>query len=347
MPAVPEDDPPVAAEAAEEAAAEGAVLGEEVTREPLAQLPLQEVPRSPGSRTSRQQSVDNSEIVLGTPLTDNGMTRIVQRVIVLATLVASYYTVNFIAELLNGAYSTQDSADATSLWAAGSSLLIELSIPACGYLGAMYNNRQLTCCFCSCNLFIAVVSVMSFIRTHVRVAELAGNCAAETSSQQRRTCEAWTNDGVERYMMLSSSVAIVVLGCTASWAGNALYNRLARDPRALSAHVIRPMLGEVISLSPSSGRSRGASVVWEISSGGASLPRVSGGTPSYSASTEAPGDVDPDPPSYARIGSGGGSVRGASPNGEGLDFVAHVGASAADGAHDSLPGRRGVAAQGA
>lgn len=28
-----------------------------------------------------------------------------------------------------------------------------------GYMGALYHNRQLTCCFCSCNLFLAILSV--------------------------------------------------------------------------------------------------------------------------------------------------------------------------------------------
>ena len=28
-----------------------------------------------------------------------------------------------------------------------------------GYMGALYHNRQLTCCFCSCNLFLSILSV--------------------------------------------------------------------------------------------------------------------------------------------------------------------------------------------
>ena len=29
-----------------------------------------------------------------------------------------------------------------------------------GYMGALYHNRQLTCCYCSCNLFLAIISIM-------------------------------------------------------------------------------------------------------------------------------------------------------------------------------------------
>mmetsp|Transcript_67828 Transcript_67828/g.196190 ORF Transcript_67828/g.196190 Transcript_67828/m.196190 type:complete len:392 (+) Transcript_67828:100-1275(+) len=221
---------------------------------------------SPGSLTSVQQSsVDNSEIVLGLPITDNGTTRMIRQVIVLASLVSVYYVVHFVVNLLSGNYSSDENSEATSLWAATSSLLIELSIPACGYLGALYNNRQLTCCFCSCNLFIAVVSIMSFIRIHVRIGELAGNCAAEENIRQRKTCEAWMDDGAEKYLLIISTALIVLLGCTASWFGNALYNRLARDSHSLNAPLIPPLVGEVISLTPSSGGgSQGALVMWEV-----------------------------------------------------------------------------------
>jgi len=195
---------------------------------------------------------DGSEIVMGVPIEDHGMSRMVRRVIILATIGATFYILHFIVNLMRESYDDGQSQDATSLWAAMSSLLIELSIPACGYCGALYNNRQLTCCFCSCNLFIAIVSVMSFIRLNVRIGELDGQCELESNAQQRRSCEVWVGDGVEKYLMLTSTIVIVCIGCLAFWFGNNLYNRLAQD-FSLQMPMVQPLVGEVISLSSSNG----------------------------------------------------------------------------------------------
>lgn len=194
--------------------------------------------------------IDGSEIVLGVPIDDGQMLKIARRVIILAAIGASFYICNFNINLLRGNYNAQDGENGTSLWAAVSSLLIELSIPACGYCGAVYNNRQLTCCFCSCNLFIAIVSIMSFVRLNIRTGEIDGQCEREQNAQQRKTCEVWTSQGIEKYIMLGSTLLIVCLGCLAFWFGNNLYNRLAHDS-ALLMPPPAPLVGEVISLDSS------------------------------------------------------------------------------------------------
>jgi len=192
--------------------------------------------------------VENADVVVGVPINDTGLKKAVRRVILLAATGATFYVCHFVVSLLRGQYSSKNGDNqASSIWTAVSSLLIELSIPACGYCGAVYGNRQLTCCFCSCNLFITIVTVMTFIRVHIRLTEVAGNCSKEGNAQQRNTCEVWMRDGPDKYIMLSTSVLMVVLGCMAFWYGNGLYTRLAHNFRFSTAPQT-PLVGEVIPL---------------------------------------------------------------------------------------------------
>merc|ERR1712039_1099696 len=84
-----------------------------------------------------------------------------------------------------------------SNWAGISTLLIELSMPACGYCGVLYNNRQLTCCFCSCNLFLAIWAIMIIVLPNIHIADINGRCEEEADHQQRRDCEERVNDCLE------------------------------------------------------------------------------------------------------------------------------------------------------
>jgi len=217
-----------------------------VTRLRMATAPATSSASTIAANLADMPSIDGSEIVLGIPIDDRGLKRISRRVITLATIGASFYICNFNVNLIRGNYSDTGGQDGNSLWAAVSSLLIELSIPACGYCGAVYNNRQLTCCFCSCNLFIAIVSIMSFVRLHIRTSEIDGDCEREQNANQRSTCEVWTSNGMEKYVMISSTVLIVSIGCLAFWFGNSLYNRLAHD--SALGHPPIPLVGEVIAL---------------------------------------------------------------------------------------------------
>ncbi|CAE8739215.1 unnamed protein product, partial [Polarella glacialis] len=153
-----------------------------------------------------------------------------KRVVFLAALGATLYILNFVINLMRGNYDVNYSGSSSenSIWAAFSSLLIELSIPMCGYCGALYHNRQLACCYCSCNLFVAIVSIMSFIRFNIRISEIHGQCVSEPDLQQRRQCEIWVSESVDKYVMLFSTMSTIFMGFFAFWTGNILYNKLAQ-----------------------------------------------------------------------------------------------------------------------
>jgi len=190
----------------------------------------------------------SDDIVLGIPVEDIGSRRIIRCVIILATTVASFHICLFNAHLMRGVHDNSSSNDATNTpWTSLSSLLIELSIPACGYCGAMYHNRQLTCCFCSCNIFVVVLTATHFARTQIRISEIDGNCERESDPNQRRQCEVWTSSSSEKWLLLISTVVVFCLGCLAFWFGNILYNKLSQA----SIPPVPPLaaiVGEVVSL---------------------------------------------------------------------------------------------------
>lgn len=213
-----------------------------------------------GDAVSATLLQDGTEITMGIPIENNALYKVIRRVILLASALATFYVCYFIFMLLrscslaqvrdhgrcqSSAYASSNSDDPTSLWAAVSSLLIELSIPACGYFGALYSNRQMTCCFCSCNLFIAILSAMTMIRTSIRISDIDGQCEREQNAQNRRTCEIWSSNGMDKYIMIFHSITVICMGCLAFWFGNILYNRLAQDFSFAPA----PVVGEVISIS--------------------------------------------------------------------------------------------------
>jgi len=187
---------------------------------------------------------DATVISFGIPLEDRQAKRFTIRVFVLAVAIAALSLVHFIANLLMGHYSDRGGTD--GLWSALSGLLIELSIPASGYMGALYHNRQLTCCFCSCNLFLAILSVASFTRLVVRLVELKGNCEMEIDSNQRSLCEMWEDNGAHKYVFLTNLFFSATLSCCAFWAGNMLFQKLTPEQRQIDA---LPVVGEVVQLS--------------------------------------------------------------------------------------------------
>lgn len=228
----------------------------------LPNLPLQTRSSASGSVPVVNVQQDNSGnvtsngslIVFGVPVDNIGMLKIMKRVIVVAAIVATFHTCHFVVNLLRGAYS-KNTDGTNSLWTATSSLMIDLSIPACGYYGALHGNRQLTCCFCSCNLFITAVTLFAFVRLHMRVAQLGGECDKERTVKQQETCEIWTSDGVDKYMMVTTTIATIFLGCLAFLFGNSLYQRLSLDFINAGPPLL-PLLGEVISLAPQTATGR-------------------------------------------------------------------------------------------
>jgi len=194
-------------------------------------------------------SIENG-LVLGIPVEDIGSRRVIRCVIILSTIVAAFYIFLFNANLMRGVYngSSEDhNNDTNTLWTSVSSLLIELSIPACGYCGAMYQNRQLTCCFCSCNIFVVVLTATHFARIQIRISEIAGRCDQEADLNQRSQCEIWTSNSGEKWLLLSGTVLEFCLGCLAFWFGNILYNKLflASNP---AVPPLAAFVGEVVSL---------------------------------------------------------------------------------------------------
>jgi len=162
---------------------------------------------------------------------------------------AAFCVSHFITTFLLAAYmgNADEVEDPGSLMTAISSLLIELSIPVCGYSGALYANRQLTCCFCSCSLFTTIVSIFSFIRLGLSLREVEWRCEREQSLQKHQSCETWVINSVETYVMILSLVVVIVIGSPAFWFGNILYNRLcAMHPQYF---IVPPVVGEVMPLS--------------------------------------------------------------------------------------------------
>lgn len=225
-------------------------------------------------------SFEGTEIVIGVPIDNTGINKATSRVIILASMCATFYIVRFIINLMRNDFELSgNNTRTTTILAAFSSLLIELSVPACGYFGAVYSNRQLTCCFCSCNLLIAIVSIVTCIRDNIKVSELNRQCDQELNAQQRRKCEAWTSNGWEKYMLIISTVVVFFLGCVAFWFGNLLYNRLAGDHLTQS-----PQVGEVIRLFSSSGSDGGS---LSTSSAGATVQSTVPSTAPRTASRDA------------------------------------------------------------
>lgn len=189
---------------------------------------------------------DGSEITFGIPIEDTSFAKNVRRVIVLTVIAVSYYVSYFISNLLRGAYPNTDD----SLWRGLSSLLIDVSIPVFGYHAALHGNRQLACCYFSCNLFVTILNIVAFVRIERRMEETNGNCENEAYSQLRRYCENWVSNGLDRYITYIGTGIATSLGCLSFWFGYRLYQQLSLGVMA------EPLVGEVISLgSPTMPRS--------------------------------------------------------------------------------------------
>jgi len=94
----------------------------------------------------------------GTPVYSNKTVRATLRVLVATTLLAVFYTLWFVGELLLSRKWRATESDVEGVWRGINDLLFDLVVPACGYYGALYGNRHLTCCFCSCTLMLSTVA---------------------------------------------------------------------------------------------------------------------------------------------------------------------------------------------
>ncbi|CAK0883219.1 unnamed protein product, partial [Prorocentrum cordatum] len=140
-------------------------------------------------------------------------------------------------EVLRGLYKT----DGSDLWDGGAGgeeepgtpkterltqgiigLLLDLAVPVCGYFGVMHSNRQLTCCFCSCNLFRGLWAVVALSKPHV--GGLDGQVEANLANLR--------------------SLALLILCCAAFWYGHHLYQLLSHERHPV--YLMRPLVGEVV-----------------------------------------------------------------------------------------------------
>mmetsp|Transcript_42075 Transcript_42075/g.98075 ORF Transcript_42075/g.98075 Transcript_42075/m.98075 type:complete len:344 (-) Transcript_42075:22-1053(-) len=188
-------------------------------------------------------------ISFGVPLEDRQAKKITIRVIILASAASSFLIVHFILNLLRGNYDGPTDSNLNSgVWSQLSALLIELSIPMSGYLGALYHNKQLTCCYCSCNLFLAMISISSFLRFQIRILEVHGDCDDEPDSSQRNLCLLWVENTLDKWVFLLNFLVTSALAFGAFWAGNLLYHKLSQDGEFPDLST-SPVVGEVVQLS--------------------------------------------------------------------------------------------------
>jgi len=186
-----------------------------------------------------------SDIIQGIPTGVAEVRKAIQRVVVLASLSGTYYISAFIARLLLGQYSQEGSAD--ELWSGLSQLIIELSIPACGYYGALYIHRILIFFFCGANLIFVVASIINFFRFIIRIRGTIDMCQDEQYSTARRDCEVMHSDSPARYLFLFSLVALTCFGCMSFRAGKMLYQGLGPGDALQLPFSSMPVVGEVIS----------------------------------------------------------------------------------------------------
>jgi len=201
---------------------------------------------TPSSSSSRPSA---SEVVYGLPVGKSRLIQALKRVLIAVGLVATFYIGWFVVEVLRGLYKP----DGSDLWDGGASdeeepnnerltsgligLLLDLAVPVCGYFGVMHSNRQLTCCFCSCNLFRGLWAVVALSKPLL--------------------------DGrVEASLANLRSLILLILCCAAFWYGHHLYQLLSHERHPI--YVMRPLVGEVVS----GGQARSSGSGAHISRGG-------------------------------------------------------------------------------
>lgn len=208
-----------------------------------------------GADGNGQESPDTRDgtlISFGMPLEDCLAKRVTIQVFVLAVSIAAFSVIHFITTLMMGRFETSWENPtggvvyrADILWADVASLIIELSIPIAGYLGALYHNRQLTCCFCSCNLFLVFATSWTLLTLAFRQRELAGNCNLEPDDQNRALCYMWLDNGAHKWVFIGDAICVATLSCCAAMASIRLFHKLSREPANIES---TPVVGEVVQL---------------------------------------------------------------------------------------------------
>jgi len=189
---------------------------------------------------------DDFGISYGIPTGDADVLGAVRWVVTLSAVSAAYYIIAFIARLISGQFTdAQDPGSPDELWSGCSQLVIELSIPACGYYGALYTHRTLVFFFCGANLIFVVASMINFFRFIVRVGGTIEMCEREQYASAQNDCELIHSDGPSKYIFVFSLVLLMVFGCLSFGAGKRLYQGLGPvDPLQMPFQTT--VIGEVI-----------------------------------------------------------------------------------------------------
>lgn len=203
----------------------------------------------------RRLQAEEFGITFGVPTGDAAIIKAVKRVIILSVISCTYYVCAFIARLLLGQYSDPGNPNSPDeLWSGCSQLIIELSIPACGYYGALYTHRTLLFFFCGANLIFVVASGINFLRFVIRMGGGAEACELEAYTAQQRDCEMLHSNGPLRFLFLSSLLAshglaasrlVLARAFTRAWRPAKRTPTRLRPAKNLTPQSV-PIIGEVI-----------------------------------------------------------------------------------------------------
>lgn len=193
-------------------------------------------------------------VVHGVPMIDQQLSSSLRRVILLSALVASYYVCLFIWRLLRGMYGHGQQGPSDALWSGLSQLAIELSIPACGYYGALYAHRTLIFFFCGANIIFIVAAAIGLFRLIVIFGSTSGQLCETEYSNTRSTCDIVTGEGPEKYFLIVSLAVLTFFGGMSFFAGKRLYQGLGPSETHENVHNNSlPLMGEIVSLRPGAG----------------------------------------------------------------------------------------------
>eukprot|EP00441_Pelagodinium_beii_P034847 CAMPEP_0197645022 /NCGR_PEP_ID=MMETSP1338-20131121/17810_1 /TAXON_ID=43686 ORGANISM="Pelagodinium beii, Strain RCC1491" /NCGR_SAMPLE_ID=MMETSP1338 /ASSEMBLY_ACC=CAM_ASM_000754 /LENGTH=238 /DNA_ID=CAMNT_0043218513 /DNA_START=30 /DNA_END=743 /DNA_ORIENTATION=+ len=130
-------------------------------------------------------------ITFGVPTGDAECLTAMRWVVATSAVSAAYHVLSFIAPLIAGQFSdSSDPGSPDGLWSGCSQMIIELSIPACGYYGALCTHRTLIFFFCGANLIFVLASVVNFLRYLIRIDGTMDMCKMERYATSRHDCEA-------------------------------------------------------------------------------------------------------------------------------------------------------------
>jgi len=169
---------------------------------------------------------ETDDIVFGIPVRsiDGGkLTRAVRLVICISVISIILKVIDFSFRMLSGVLYS-------SLYSSFLTLVVQLTIPACGYYGALKSNHHLMLCFCGCNLISTIILLFDIVLARIQLVSSDGNCGfEEPGSRQHQLCELWTVSSTSTYFAWAMFVLSGVVGCSAFYWGNKLYQRINRD----------------------------------------------------------------------------------------------------------------------